>query len=69
MTENGLSVRSVKVVTPFALLMRLSPADSKFEKMKIEEIDSNMYIGSDIDVKNTQFYSSTEPPFSHACTP
>ena len=36
--------------------------------MKIEEIDSNMYIGSDIDVKNTQFYSSTEPPFSwHGC--
>lgn len=38
MTENGLSVRSVKVVTPFALLMRLSPADSKFEKMNIEKL-------------------------------
>lgn len=36
--------------------------------MKIEEIDSNMYIGSDIDKENTNFYSSVEPPFSwHGC--
>ena len=32
--------------------------------MRIEEIDKNIYRGSDIDTENTYFYSSVEPPFS-----
>ncbi|MEE1238866.1 MAG: SGNH/GDSL hydrolase family protein [Acutalibacteraceae bacterium] len=36
--------------------------------MRIEEIDSNIYAGSNIDTENTNFCSATEPPFSwHGC--
>lgn len=31
--------------------------------MRIEDVDKNMYIGSDIDAENTDFYSALEAPF------
>jgi len=31
--------------------------------MRIEDVDKNMYIGSNIDAENTDFYLATEEPF------
>ena len=31
--------------------------------MRIEDVDKNMYIGSDMDIENTDFYLATDEPF------